>query len=110
MKNGFDKSAVDWDEVSRSLDQRGYAVTGAVLSPGDCSRMRDCYEDPETRFRSTIDMARYNFGRGQYRYFDYPLPGQVEAVRKYFYEGLVPIANEWSATPTALIASRIFGS
>ena len=97
MKSGIDKSAVNWDEVSRSLDEKGYAVTGTVMSAGDCDRLRECYEDPETRFRSTVDMARYNFGRGQYRYFDYPLPSPVEALRKFFYEGLVPIANEWSA-------------
>lgn len=97
MTGTIDESAVCWDDVSRSLDDRGYAVTGTVLSPAVCDQLRACYEDPETRFRSTIDMARYHFGRGQYRYFDYPLPDSVKRLRSFFYAGLVPIANAWSA-------------
>jgi hypothetical protein len=88
--------AVDWSQLSRSLTADGFAVTGPVLSDGDCTRLLEGYDDPATGYRSTIDMARHNFGRGQYRYFSYPLPATVQALRDYFYAGLAPIANEWA--------------
>jgi len=89
--------AMDWAAIAGSLDDRGYAVTSPVLSPEECATIRSRYDDRHCRFRSTIDMARYNFGRGQYRYFDYPLPDDIQALREQFYAGLAPIASEWAA-------------
>jgi hypothetical protein len=90
-------ATIDWDAVAASLDETGYAITPPVLSPADCTRIRDRYDDSQSRFRSTIDMARYNFGSGQYRYFDYPLPDDIRSLREYLYAGLAPIANEWAS-------------
>ncbi len=79
-----------------NLWSKGYSSLGRVLAPTDCDYIRALYADGSL-FRSTIDMARYRFGRGQYRYFADPLPSKVRELRKAFYEELVPIAREWMA-------------
>ena len=68
----------------------------AVLDHVACRRLRERFDDERTVFRSTIDMERYNYGRGVYRYFDYPLPPEVQALREAFYPPLAAIANEWA--------------
>lgn len=88
-------NAIDWQSVALSLDEKGYALAGPILSPTECDQLQACYDDPETRYRSTIKMARYNFGSGEYKYFDYPLPGIVQSLRESFYAGLAPIADDW---------------
>ena len=71
-------------------------LTAAVLDPEECRRIVELYDDEE-RFRSTIDMARYRFGEGQYRYFDHPLPDVVAELRDAFWPHLLPIARDWAA-------------
>lgn len=88
-------AALDWLALAGSLDVDGYAVTPPVLAPAACRELAASYDDPRSRFRSTVDMARHNFGRGQYRYFDYPLPAVVGELRDAFYEPLAHIANAW---------------
>jgi hypothetical protein len=73
----------------------GYAVTAPVLSANDCTRLVSYFDDPAIEFRSRIDMARHNFGRGEYKYFAYPLPPEIRRLREFFYAGLAPIANAW---------------
>ena len=90
-----DEQVVDWRHVSAGLMADGYAVTPPVLSTADCVRLSSFYDDPQIDFRSTIDMARHNFGRGEYKYFAYPLPPEIQRLREFFYSGLAPIANEW---------------
>lgn len=90
-----DEPGIDWAAVSTSLEDQGFAVTGPILSSEECVSIRNFYDDPHIGYRSTIDMARYNFGRGQYKYFDYPLPNPVQALREALYIGLAPLANEW---------------
>ena len=90
-------SQLDWQELAASLDEEGYAVTPPLLDAATCRAVAECYDDPDARFRSTIDMARHNFGRGEYRYFDYPLPGTVQELREAFYPPLARIANRWAA-------------
>jgi len=63
---------LDWDELQRQLDDRGFAVTTPVLSEEECAELAGLFESD--RFRSTIDMARHRFGDGRYRYFAHPLP------------------------------------
>jgi hypothetical protein len=91
----LENAGIDWSAIQSSLQRKGYAVTAPVMSADDCERIGAWYDDPQTAFRSTISMARYNFGRGEYKYFAYPLPGDVQAIREFFYAGLAPIANEW---------------
>jgi hypothetical protein len=66
-----------------------------VLDASECRLLIDLYDD-DTRFRSTIDMARHRFGAGEYRYFDAPLPEVVAQLRDAFWPHLLPIAREWS--------------
>jgi uncharacterized protein len=86
----------DWTALHAEVDHAGSAQTGPVLTPDECQEIADLYDDV-TRFRSTIDMARYRFGSGQYRYFDHPLPALVASLRQAFYPRLLPIAREWAA-------------
>jgi hypothetical protein len=86
---------VDWARVYRELDEGGISTLPRLLTAGECRALVRVYEI-DRHFRSTIDMERHRFGRGQYRYFSYPLPLLVEELRQLFYERLCPIANEWA--------------
>ncbi len=97
MQRLIESCHVDWRQIGASLHDNGYAVTAPCIPAADCERLRNRYGSADTAFRSTIDMARYNFGRGQYKYFAYPLPEEVQALREFFYQGLAPIANEWAS-------------
>lgn len=84
----------DWSLVESSLDDRGYAELPGVLTADECRELSALYDD-EARFRSRIEMARFRFGAGEYKYFAYPLPPIVQALRTEAYARLVPIANRW---------------
>jgi hypothetical protein len=87
---------VDWTHASAELDEQGAAVLGDLLTPLECRSVIELYDDP-SRFRSRVDMSRHGYGRGEYRYLDYPLPAPIDALRSQLYPRLVPIANRWSA-------------
>lgn len=86
----------DWTALTDELDAYGCALTPRLLQPAQCRSIARLYDEPQ-RFRSTIDMARYRFGSGQYRYFDHPLPEPVAALRAAFYPHLLAIARDWAA-------------
>ncbi len=88
--------ALDWRRLGDALDAEGHAVTPPLLDADECRRLRDRFDDPDAHFRSTVDMARFNFGQGRYRYFDYPLPADVQSLREAFYPPLSEIANGWA--------------
>lgn len=88
-------AALDWSALTQSLGDLGYALTPQVLSTETCAALAALYTD-DTRFRSTVTMARHGFGKGEYRYFAYPLPDAVQALRTALYPPLARIANEWS--------------
>ena len=87
-------AALDWSALEQSLWERGYAKTPPLLGPGECEELSGLYPD-EARFRSRVDMARYRFGMGEYKYFAHPLPALVLGLRAAFYPRLAPIANRW---------------
>jgi len=87
---------IDWAEIGTALDERGFALTRALLTPSDCAELRVLYTDP-ARFRSRVDMARYRFGVGEYKYFSEPLPPIVQEMRERMYPPLAAIANRWEA-------------
>ncbi|MFI7451874.1 2OG-Fe(II) oxygenase [Nonomuraea sp. NPDC049714] len=89
-------NTADWTALAGELDAHGCALTPPVLTPAECASVSGLY-DEATRFRSTIDMERYRFGRGQYRYFAHPLPPLVARLRAAFYPRLLPIARDWAA-------------
>jgi uncharacterized protein len=86
---------LDWPSIASSLDGYGYAVTPSLLTAGECSELTHLYGD-DARFRSHVDMARYNFGSGEYKYFDRPLPPLIEELRGGLYPRLEPVANRWA--------------
>ncbi len=87
-------NALDWEDLTRQLDEWGHAITPAILDAGECAELAELFD--AGRFRSTIDMARYRFGNGRYRYFEHPLPEVIAGLRRSFYPHLAPIANRWS--------------
>jgi hypothetical protein len=86
----------DWRAVAESLDTRGYAVVGSLLDPATCQSLAARYGD-DGGFRSHVIMQRHAFGRGEYKYFRYPLPDPVGMLREALYPHLVPVANRWRA-------------
>jgi hypothetical protein len=88
--------ALDWRRITSDLDAQGHAVASAVLTPDACSALTQIYGADE-RFRSKVVMARHGYGRGEYKYFAYPLPGTVAGLRAALYPRLATIANRWNA-------------
>lgn len=86
--------ATDWDAIRAGLDTVGCAMTGPLLSPEEAGEIAALYPDDE-RFRSTIDMGRYRFGEGEYRYFAEPFPDAVVELKQALYPRLLPIARDW---------------
>jgi uncharacterized protein len=96
-------AALDWAAMERSLWEHGYAKTPSVLTADECAQLISLYPD-DTRFRSRIDMARFRFGVGEYKYFAAPLPPLVEQLRVHAYPPLAAIANQWEvALDTAVL-------
>ena len=87
-------ATVDWRQATSSLDERGYATTAGLLTSEQCRSVAALY-DREEAFRGRVVMQRHAFGRGEYKYLRYPLPGVVAALRQAIYPKLVPIANRW---------------
>ncbi|MEN3265464.1 2OG-Fe(II) oxygenase [Pseudonocardia sp.] len=85
----------DWEAVERQLDEEGFAATGPLLSAEQCREVVEIFDD-DTRYRSTVTMARHAFGEGRYRYFDDPLPELVQQLREGLYPPLAAIANRWA--------------
>jgi len=86
--------SLDWKGIEGALWERGYATTPPILTQGECAELIALYAD-DTRFRSRIDMARYRFGIGDYKYFAHPVPIVVDDLRTHAYPPLARIANRW---------------
>jgi hypothetical protein len=91
-----DPSALNWKRINADLDVQGYATTGLLVSVEDCAALSALYARGGV-FRSKVVMARHGFGRGEYRYFAYPLPALVSQLRAALYPPLAEIANRWNA-------------
>ena len=90
-----------WDDLRAQLDERGFAVSEPVLSGAECEALADLFDGG--RFRSTIDMARYRFGDGRYRYFEAPAPTRSPSPLRRQLPAPRPIANAWSGGSAATI-------
>jgi uncharacterized protein len=88
--------ALPWDRIAADLDGYGCAVLPAVLGEADCGALAALY-DQDSLFRSRIVMSRHGFGRGEYKYFSYPLPLGIGELRSALYPHLARIANAWNA-------------
>ena len=84
-----------WPCIAQALDTEGYAILPALLTAKECAALTTLYAEDE-QFRSRVIMARHGYGRGEYKYFDYPLPRLVGDLRATFYAPLCKIANRWN--------------
>ncbi len=89
-------TTLDWERISRDLDDQGSAILERVLSANECRALAGLYPEDDL-FRSRVVMARHGFGRGEYKYFNYPLPEIVAELRTAIYPQLAPIANRWNS-------------
>ena len=87
--------SVDWSGKTQQLHEQGYVVVSGLLSSADCAEAIGWYAD-DARFRKTVNMARYRFGMGEYRYFSYPLPASLQVLRSTLYPHLATVANDWN--------------
>ena len=85
----------DWQGIATDLDQQGNAVIEQLLSPQECRAIAGLYPNDDI-FRSRVVMGRHGFGRGEYKYFSYPLPDLLGKLRTVVYPHLVPVANRWN--------------
>jgi len=89
-------ATIDWKRVSDELDTQGCAVIDGLLSARQCAALAELYPD-DGRFRSRVVMGSHGFGRGEYKYFSYPLPDPIAALRTALYPPLRDVANRWNA-------------
>jgi hypothetical protein len=87
--------AIDWAQATAELDAQGRAVLKGLLTPDECVALAAMYPD-DAHFRSRIVMGRHGFGRGEYKYFAYPLPDLIAELRPALYAQLAGIANRWN--------------
>jgi uncharacterized protein len=85
---------LDWPRIESELDERGAAIVPALLELETSAHLQSLYPD-DSYFRSKVTMARHGFGRGEYKYFSYPLPPPVQELRTALYPRLAPVANRW---------------
>ncbi|WP_354053421.1 2OG-Fe(II) oxygenase [Bradyrhizobium sp. LB12.1] len=86
---------LDWPQIAGDLDAQGCAVLKGLLTPEQCRATAALYPD-DTHFRSRIVMGRHGFGRGEYKYFSYPLPDLIAQLRPTLYAHLQGVANRWN--------------
>lgn len=87
-------SAINWQDVTERMNEKGYALLPKLLSNEQCEELIQNYGKANL-YRKTIVMERYRFGLGEYKYFNYPLPGLIQTIRENVYPHLAPIANNW---------------
>ena len=86
---------LDWPQITAELDSQGCAVLKGLLTPDQCRAVSALYPD-DAHFRSRIVMGRHGFGRGEYKYFSYPLPDLIAQLRPALYAHLQGVANRWN--------------
>lgn len=87
--------AIDWAQLGNDLDAQGSALIERLISPTECEALTALYAIDDL-FRSRVVMGRHGYGRGEYKYFDYPLPDLIARLRTAFYPPLAVIANRWN--------------
>jgi hypothetical protein len=86
---------LDWKQITNALSEEGSAMLPGILSPQECRSIAASYPD-DPLYRSRVVMERHGFGRGEYKYFKYPLPELIQNLRSALYPRLVPVANSWN--------------
>ena len=88
-------ASLDWQAIANDLNESGNALLRKVLTASECEALASLYQSDEP-FRSRVVMARHGFGRGEYKYFRYPLPEILQLLRTALYDKLAPIGNQWN--------------
>jgi hypothetical protein len=88
-------AALDWERIAQDLDSFGCATTGALLTPDECAAISSRYDEDKI-YRSRVIMGRHGFGKGEYKYFAYPLPDTIASLRTALYPPLARVANRWN--------------
>jgi uncharacterized protein len=86
--------SLKWESIQNELDEQGFAKLPAILTKEECGSFIELYRKEES-YRTTINMTRYRFGNGEYKYFSYPLPEIIQSLRESFYPELAKTANRW---------------
>ncbi len=86
--------AIDWQNLSLSMQKRGFALVSKLLTGAECDELVADYDNPDL-YRKKVVMERYRFGLGEYKYFNYPLPNLLQSIRENMYPPLSSIANKW---------------
>ena len=86
---------LDWQQIAKELQDQGSAMLKGILTPHECGVLAGLYQN-ESGFRSRVVMGSHGFGRGEYKYFSYPLPAIVQGLRTALYRELAPVANQWN--------------
>lgn len=94
MMTAFQIDTMPWKHVQKELDQKGHAHISQLVHPDVCDQWVSLY-DGQGLYRKTVVMERHRFGKGAYKYFDYPLPDAIDQLRSAIYPHLAPIANRW---------------
>ncbi len=84
----------NWQDIAESLNEKGFAIIPEVFSDDDCNELIGNYNNDDL-YRKTVVMERHQYGLGEYRYFNYPLPAIIQTIRETTYPNLAPIANLW---------------
>lgn len=87
-------ATADWQEITTQLHGHGYALLPAFLNNDECAALIGVYNDGQ-HYRKTVNMERYRFGRGEYKYFTYPLPPLIQQIREFVYPHIAKVANTW---------------
>jgi hypothetical protein len=87
-------TSIDWDLVADEMHGKGFAIIPKFIADSECEDLKAYYDTPDA-YRKTVVMERYRFGLGEYKYFNYPLPGIIQQIRTNIYPHLAPIANVW---------------
>ncbi|WP_424001421.1 2OG-Fe(II) oxygenase [Maribacter sp. IgM3_T14_3] len=87
-------NSLDWNTITEEMHSQGYALASEILTSNQCKEIIHLYENQDL-FRKTVVMERHRFGKGEYKYFDYPLPQVIQELRETIYARLSPIANQW---------------
>src|SRR3989442_1343242 len=85
---------LNWADITTGMDNKGYVLVKNVLTANECDALTALYTN-EDLYRKTIIMERHHYGKGEYKYFKYPLPNLIQQLRAGFYPKLAPIANNW---------------
>lgn len=93
-KIGSKLFGINWQMVTEEMNEKGYSVIHGLLSNGQCEELIEGYDNTHA-YRKTVVMERYRFGLGEYKYFNYPLPGLIQTIRESVYPKLSLIANDW---------------